>query len=83
MKIIGTRMKYVGTAHRWAMGQEVLVIAVHRGGDDGQVLQDDAEIGELRSDDVVEWAPFIREADGTERPSWVTSDAKPDELTGL
>ena len=47
------------------------------------ILQDDAEIGELRPDDVVEFAPFIREANGTERPSWVTSDASPKELTGL
>ncbi len=84
MEIIGTRWIYTGTAHRWATGQEVLVVAVIRGGDDdGQVLRNDAEIGELRPDDVVEFAPIIRERDGTERPSWVTSDAAPEELVPL
>lgn len=79
-KFIGSRRRYIGTYHRWATGQKILILAVHRGGDDGQILQDDAEVGELRPDDVIEWAPFVRERDGTLRPSFVTSDATPDEL---
>jgi hypothetical protein len=79
--IIGTVRRYAGTFHRGITGRRVVIVAVHRGGpDDGEILRDDRAIGRLRPDDAVEFAPLIREADGSERPSFVTSDARPDEL---
>jgi len=79
--IIGSTRIYTGDTHRWAKGQAVLIHAVHRGDpDDGKILTDDALIGELRPEDVVEFLPLITEPDGTVRPSWVASDARPDEL---
>jgi len=58
----------------------VLICAVHRGGHDGEVLDGDEQVGELRPDDIVEFAPLVRDPDGTGRPPWVTSDARPDDL---
>jgi len=82
--IIGSTRRYTGAYHRGITGHRVVVVAVHRGGpDEGEILRDDPTIGRLRPDDVVEFAPLIREADGTERPSFVTSDARPDELEAV
>lgn len=79
--IIGSIRRYVGAHHRGITGHRVVIVAVHRGGpDEGEILREDPAIGRLRPDDIVELAPLIREADGTERPSFVTSDARPDEL---
>ena len=77
--IIGRIGTYVGKAHRNLRGKRVIVIAVHRipdGGttDDARILTDDAEIGELTPDDVIEFAPEIVEANGQRRWSWVRSD---------
>jgi hypothetical protein len=81
LRIIGSSRIYTGDAHSWANGQLVLIRAVHRGDpDDGVILTDDRLIGELQADDVVEFVPFVTEPDGTIRPSWVASDARPDEL---
>lgn len=82
-QIIGSVRVYQGRTHSWASGKPVLIRAVHRGGDDGKVLEDDEQIGELRPDDIVEFAPLVREPDGSERPSWVTSDARPEELVDV
>ena len=80
-RIIGSTRIYTGDSHPWAKGQPVLIRAVHRGDpDDGVILTDDALIGELQPDDVVEFVPFVAEPDDTVRPSWVASDARPDEL---
>lgn len=80
-QIIGSTRIYTGDAHFWAKGQPVLIHAVHRGDpDDGAILTDDRLIGELRPDDVVEFAPLTTEKDGNVRASWVTSDARPDAL---
>lgn len=79
--IIGSTRIYTGDTHPWAKGKKVVIRFVHRGGpDDGQILESDELIGELRPGDVVEFAPVITEPDGTTRVSWVTSDATPDEL---
>ena len=53
-----------------------MVLAVRRG---DRVLRDDESIGTLWANDRIEFAPLIKDA-GHERVSWVTSDAKPDEL---
>lgn len=80
-RIIDSTRIYTGDTHPWAQGQPVLIHAVHRGDpDDGAILTDDRLIGELQADDIVEFVPFITEPDGTVRPSWVASDARPDEL---
>jgi hypothetical protein len=79
--IIDSTRIYTGNAPTWAKGQPVLINAVHRGDpDDGVILTDDRSIGELQPDDIVEFVPFVTEADGTVRPSWVASDERPDEL---
>ena len=80
-RIIGSTRIYTGDTHRWAKGQPVLIRAVHRGDpDDGVILTDDDQIGVLQPDDIVEFVPFVAEPGGGTRPSWVTSDARPDEL---
>lgn len=79
--IIDSTRVYTGDTHPWAKGKPILIRSVHRGHpDDGQILEDDELIGELRPDDIVEFAPLITEKDGSVRASWVTSDARPDEL---
>ncbi|MCC6311580.1 MAG: hypothetical protein IT345_11805 [Trueperaceae bacterium] len=79
--IIGTIRRYTGAFHRGLAGCRVVIVAVHRGGPDaGEILRDDGAIGRLRPDDVVEFAPLVRAADGSERRSFVTSDARPAEL---
>ena len=80
-RIIGSTRIYTGDTHPWAKGQPVLLRAVHRGDpDDGVILTDDELIGELQPDDIVEFVPFVAEPGVGTRPSWVTSDARPDEL---
>jgi hypothetical protein len=79
--IIGSTRIYTGDAHPLAKGQRVIIRAVDRGDpDDGVILADDLLIGELQPNDMVEFLPLITEPDGTVRPSWVASDARPDEL---
>ena len=78
---IGSTRIYTGDTHPWAKGHPILIRAVHRGDpDDGVILTDDTQIGVLQPDDIVEFVPFVAEPGGGVRPSWVTSDARPDEL---
>lgn len=82
--IIGSVWKYAGDFHRGLRGYQAVVLAVHRGSvDDKAILTDDESIGAIRPDDIVEFAPIIRERDGRERRSWITSDARPDELEAV
>ena len=71
-KTIGRQGTYIGTAHPWARGLRVEIVNILRG---DQVLSDDGEIGNLRADDLIAFAPEIVEKDGTRRFSWATSDA--------
>ena len=71
-RTIGRQGIYVGSAHKWAKGLRIEIINVLR---DGQVLNDDTEIGALQATDDIAFAPEIVEKDGTRRFSWVTSDA--------
>ena len=71
-RTIGRQGIYIGTTHPWARGLRVEIVNVLR---DGQVLNDDTEIGELRATDDIAFAPEIVEKDGTRRFSWATSDA--------
>jgi hypothetical protein len=75
--IIGSEKRYTGTSHRGLTGERVKIVAVHRG---EQILDDDAAIGALRPTDTVEVRPWLDEKD---RFSWVSYDAKPDELADL
>jgi hypothetical protein len=50
------------------------------GGEAAEILRDDARIGDLRRGDRLDVAAIIAERDGTERVSWSTADARPDEL---
>lgn len=80
--IIGSRRRYVGLPHPGLRGLLVEIVAVHRRSgecEDYAILASDEEIGEILPTDWVEVAPIIRE-NGTERRSWVTSDAAPSEL---
>jgi hypothetical protein len=76
MKVIGSVRRYLGTSHDGLCGVRVVIISVHRGGDDGEILRDDVAIGAVQPHDIVEFAPIIVE-DGRERTSWVASDAMP------
>ena len=75
-KIIGREGTYVGTAHKWATGLRIQVVAILR---DGEALYDDRAIGEIRATDTIEFAPEIVE-NGTRRWSWVLSDATINEV---
>jgi hypothetical protein len=75
--IISSLQRYVGNYHLWAKDQPVVVVAVHR---EDRILESDAAIGSLRPGDVIEFAPFVPDEQGGKRPSFVTSDARPDEL---
>ncbi|MCB9833799.1 MAG: hypothetical protein H6807_15160 [Planctomycetes bacterium] len=79
--IIGSRRRYVGLPHPGLRGLLVEIVAVHRGADPDtrEILTDDDEIGDLQRGDLVEVAPIIVDG-GKERRSFVTSDARPDEL---
>lgn len=80
-RIIGAEFRYVGTTHPWAKGLRVRVIAIHRGGDEGWVIDDDARLdGGLLPGDVVEFQPWVREEG---RFSWVTGDAAPEDLAPM
>ena len=78
-QIIGREASYRGTRHRWARGQRVLIVSVIRRGEGGGVFSSDDGI-EIRPDDVVEFAAFVPDGKGGERPSWAPSDATIDEL---
>ena len=71
-KTIGRQGVYVGTTHPWAKDLRIEIVNILRG---DQVLSDDSEIGNLRADDLIAFAPEIVEKDGTRRFSWATSDA--------
>ena len=71
-KTIGRQGVYVGTTHLWARGLRIEIVNVLR---DGQVLNNDAEIGALHATDDIAFAPEVIEKDGTRRFSWATSDA--------
>ena len=71
-RTIGRQGIYVGSAHKWAKGLRIEIVNVLR---DGEVLNDDQDIGALRPADDICFAPEIVEKDGTRRFSWVTSDA--------
>ncbi len=78
--ILRSIRRYRGARCPGLRGQRVVVIAVHRGGDDGAILRTDVDVGELRSDDRIEFVQVVRRADGTEHTTWATADARPDEL---
>ncbi|MBI5283460.1 MAG: hypothetical protein HY874_00055 [Chloroflexi bacterium] len=78
--IILSMRRYRGARTPGLRGQRVVVIAVHRGGEEGAILKTDAEVGELRPSDRLEFVQLVRRADGTEYTTWATADARPDEL---
>ena len=84
-RIIGSVWRYAaGGYHTGLIGYRAVIVAVHRGTpDDKFILTDDESIGAVQPDDIVEFAPIIEERDGTERRSWITSDAKPHELEAV
>ena len=75
--IINSIRLYRGTGIPGMTGWRVVVLSVHRG---DETLKDDAQIGELIRGDRLDVAAIITEPDGTERVSWSTADARPDEL---
>jgi hypothetical protein len=75
-RIIDAEAIYTGTAHPWAKGLRVQIVAVLRG---ARVLTDDDEIVRLEATDLIAFAPEINE-NGKRRFSWVTSDATPADL---
>ena len=75
--IIRTIRRYRGRAHVGLRENRVVLLNVHR---DDEILRSDEAIGTLRRGDVIEFAPLITEADGSERMSWVTSDGYPGEF---
>lgn len=82
--IIGSERRYVGRAHPWAAGLRVKIVSVLRGpGENPELLREDRDIGALRADDVVEFVPLVEEEGQAPRWSWVSSDARPDELAAL
>ncbi|MBI3844527.1 MAG: hypothetical protein HY292_07780 [Planctomycetes bacterium] len=70
-KVIGSTRRYLGTAHDGLCGTRVVIVSVQRGGDNGVILRDDAAVGTVRPDDVIEFAPIIH-GDGPELPSNIT-----------
>ena len=83
-RIIGSIWKYASGHHTGLIGYRAVIVAVHRGSvDDKFILTDDASIGTIRPDDIIEFAPIVQEASGRERRSWITSDAKPHELEAI
>lgn len=78
--IIRSIRRYQGLQCPALRGKRVVVVAVMRGGDDGEVLRDDARIGAFQADDVVEFVEIVDEPDGRERTTWVTGDADPWDL---
>jgi len=75
--IINSIRLYRGTGIPGMTGWRVVVLAVLRG---DETLKDDAQIGDLIRGDRLDVAAIITEPDGTERVSWSTADARPDEL---
>jgi hypothetical protein len=68
---------YRGTWISGMTGSRVVVLSVERG---DEILRDDAQIRDLERGDRLDVAAIITEPDGTERVSWSTVDARPDEL---
>ena len=83
-RIIGSIWRYSRGYHTGLIGYRAVIVAIHRGTtDDKFILTDDASIGTIRPDDIIEFAPIVAERGGTERRSWITSDAKPDDLEAV
>lgn len=79
--LIRSIREYVGVNWPAMRGERVVVIAVHRGDPDhGEILRDDAAIGALQPDDMVECVQIYRDKDGVERTTWVTSEVRPWDL---
>lgn len=78
--IILSICRYRGARCPGLVNQRVVVVAVHRGGAEGASLRTDAAVGALRPDDRIEFVQLVRRADGSERTTWATADARPDEL---
>ncbi len=75
-KTIGREGTYTGSAHKWAKGLRVQVVAILR---DREALYDDDAIGEIRATDTIEFAPEVIE-NGNRRWSWVLADATPADI---
>jgi hypothetical protein len=75
--LIGRDYRYVGTAHRWAQGLRVRVVAVHRG---EEIIVEDALLDGPRPGDMVEFEPW---SEDQQRYSWVQSDATWSDLERL
>jgi len=69
---IGDKVIYKGQYHTWAAGQEVVIVAVHKGARIITGNQALAIAGGVGPGDLIEFAPMV---DG--RLSFVTSDGKP------
>ena len=84
-RIIGSVWRYAaGGHHTGLIGYRAVIVAVHRGTtDDKFILTNDESIGRVLPEDIIEFAPIVCERDGTERRSWITSDAKPDEMDAV
>lgn len=78
--IILSIRRYRGARCAGLRGERVVVVAVHRNGEEGAILKTDAEVGELRPSDRLEFVQLVRREDGTEYTTWATADAHPDEL---
>ena len=68
--MIGSVRRYLGLDHAGLTGHRVVIVGVMRGRlpDERVTLTDDAAIGEVRADDVVEFAPLLF-GEGPELPS--------------
>jgi len=75
--IINSIKIYRGTWIPGMTGTRVVVLSVERG---DEILRSDAQIGESVWGDRLDVTAIITEPDGTERVSWSTADARPDEL---
>lgn len=77
-RIIGATVTYRcdATEHAYLRGYKLRVIAVMRNGD---LLRDDADVGQLRAGDRLDAAPWIAERG---RFSFVTSDPRVEDVIG-
>ena len=68
-RVIGSIRRYLGIDHLGLTGRRVVIVAVLRAtsADEQEILHDDALIGPVRADDVMEFAPLIRD-DGPPLP---------------
>ena len=61
-RVIGSTRRYLGMDHPGLTGTRVVIVAVLRGPspDEREILRDDAAMGIVRADDVIEFAPLVR-----------------------